>query len=121
MKQSRTVTAADRAEVVDGIAQTTRSLAVTGHSTDHAIEAALNRGCVLIIRIVQDVRGLMDPFVGPFDVRPQRGGLFQAMLDQPLQRCKLRRSPPFSATRAMLSATASNRPLSFSPEAASGG
>jgi hypothetical protein len=42
--------------VVDGIAQTTRSLAVTGHSTDHAIEAALNRGCVLIIRIVQDVR-----------------------------------------------------------------
>jgi hypothetical protein len=37
----------------------------------------------------------MDPFVGSFDVRPERGGLFQAMLDQAQQRLKLRRGPLF--------------------------
>lgn len=121
VKQSRTVTAGDLAKVRDGIAQTARTVAVAGYGADHAIEAALNRGRILAIMVVQDVPHLMDPFVGPFDVRPERGGLLQAMFDQPLQRGKLRRGPPFSATRATLSATASNRPLSFSPEAASGG
>src|SRR4051812_49856234 len=70
--------------------------------------------------VVQDVRRRMDPFVGAFDARPERGDLFQAMLDQIQQRLK-RRRPPFSVTRATLSATAFNRPLSFRPEAASGG
>ena len=121
VKQSRTVTAGDLAKVLDGIAQTARLLAVTGHGTDHAIETALNRGRVLVIRIVQDVRGLMDPLVNPFDVRPQRGGLLQAMFDQSLQRCKLRQDPPFCGSLATLSVTAFSRALSFSPEAASGG
>lgn len=121
VKQPRTITAGDLAEVVDGIAQAARAVAVTGHGTHHAVEAALNRGRILVRMVVQDVRRLMDPFVGSFDVRPQRGGLFQAMLDQTPQRLKLRRRPPFSVTRVTLLATASNRPLSFRPEAASGG
>ena len=121
MKQSRTVTAGDLTEVLDGVAQTARTVAMTGHGTGHAIEAVLNRGRVLVVMVVQDVRGLMDPFVNPLDVRPQRGGLFQAILDQALQRFKLRQDPPFCGTLATLSATASNRALSFNPEAASGG
>jgi hypothetical protein len=56
---------------------------VAGHGTHHAVEAALNRGRILLLMVVQDVPRLMDPRVGPFDVRPERGGLFQAMLDQP--------------------------------------
>jgi hypothetical protein len=56
---------------------------VAGHGTHHAVKAALNRRGILVLMVVQDVRRLMDPLVGSFDVRPERGGLFQAMLDQP--------------------------------------
>ena len=121
VKQPRTIAAADLAEVLDGLAQAARTVAVTGHGPQQAVEAALHRGGILVLMVVQDVRRPMDPLVGPFDVRPQRGGLFQAMLDQVQQRRKLRWGPPFSITRSTLSATASNRPLSFRPEAASGG
>ena len=121
VKQPRTITAGDLAELVDGLAQAARTIAVAGHGTHQAVEAALNRSRILVLMVVQDVRGLMDPFVGPFDVRPERGGLFQAMLDQAPATARAAAGPPFSVTRATLSATASNRPLSFRPEAASGG
>lgn len=121
VKQSGTVTAGELAEVVDGLAEAACTVAVTGHGPHHGVEATLNRGRVLVLMVVQDVRRLMDPGVGPFDVRPQRSGLLQTVLDQVSQRLKLRRRPPFCATRSRLSATASSRPLSFRPEAASGG
>ena len=121
VKQPQTVAAGDRAEVRDGLAQAARPVAVTGHGPHQAVEAALHRGGILVLRVVQDVRRLLDPPVGPFNVRPERGGLFQALLDQIPQRLKLHRRPPFSVTRSRLSATASSRCLSFSPEAASGG
>jgi hypothetical protein len=56
--------------VVDGPAQAAGPVTVTGHGPHHGVEAALHRGCVLVLMVVQDVRRLMDPFVGPFDVRP---------------------------------------------------
>ena len=90
VKQSRAVTAGDLAEVVDGIVQAARTVAVTDHGTHHAVEAALNLGRILVLMVIEDMRRLMDPRVGSFDVRPERGGLLQAMLDQALQRLKLR-------------------------------
>ena len=95
VKQPRTVTAGDLAEVVDGTAQAACTIAVTGHGTHQAVEAALNRGRILVFMVVQDVRRLMDPLVGPFNVRPKRGGLFQALLDQSPQRLKRRWRPLF--------------------------
>jgi hypothetical protein len=121
VEQPSAVAAADPAEVADGTAQATGAVAVAGHGAEQAIEAVLDGAGGLVVMVVQDVRGLVHPVVGPLDVRPVRGGLLQATPDQGLQPRERRRGPPFSATRSRLPATASSRVLSFRPEAASGG
>src|SRR4051812_50215763 len=59
--------------------------------------------------------------IGALDVRPELGRALQTAADQPAQPRERWRGAPFSATRSRLSATASSRALSCSPEAASGG
>jgi PAS domain S-box-containing protein len=121
VEQPRSVAAGDLAEVVDGPGQVTGAGAVAGHGRDQAVEATLNHGGVLAGLIAQDVSGSMHPAIGALDVRPEGGGALQAAADQPAQPRERRRGAPFSATRSRLSATASSRALSCSPEAASGG
>jgi hypothetical protein len=121
VEQPRTVATGDLAEVVDGAAETARAVTVTEHGANHSVEAALHRGSLLGLRIGQDVGRLVHPRIDPLDVGPQPGRLLQATLDQILETRERRRAPPFSATRSRLSATASSRPLSFRPDAASGG
>ncbi len=121
VEQPRAVAAGDLAEVVDGSAEASRAVTVKGHGADQSVEAALHRGSILGIMIVQDVGRLVHPWIDPLDVGPQRGRLLQTALDQILEARERRRAPPFSATRSRLSATASSRPLSFRPDAASGG
>jgi len=93
---------------------------VAGHSAHQSIETAPHRGSVLGVMVVQDVRCLVHPRIGTLDVGPQRRSLRQTLPDQLLQLGKLRRAPPFSATRSRLSATFSSRALSFNPLAANG-
>jgi hypothetical protein len=66
------------------------------------------------------VRGPMHPAIDPLDGWPEGGGALEAPGDQLAQPRERRRAAPFSTTRSRLSATASSRALSFSPEAASG-
>src|SRR4051794_41463654 len=92
-----------------------------GDRGDQAVEAALDLAGVLAGLVAQNVRGPMHPVIGALDVRPERGRALQAAADQPAQPRERWRGAPFSATRSRLSATASSRALSCSPEAASGG
>src|SRR5919202_61772 len=120
VEQARAIAAGDLAEVLDRAARAGGAVAMAEHGADHSIEAALHRGCVLGVMVVQDVRRLVHPWINALDVRPEGAGLCQALPDQLLQLCKRRRGAPFSTTRARLSATFSSRCLSFSPLAASG-
>ena len=95
VEQSRAVAGGDRAKVPDGIAQTAGTIMVACHGTDQSIEAAPNHDRVLSVMVVQNVRGLMDPLIGTFDVGPQHGGLLQAALDQGPQWHQRRRRPLF--------------------------
>src|SRR3954453_16318917 len=121
VEQPGAVAAGGLAEVVDGSAEASRAVAVEGHGADQSVEAALHRGRILGILIVRDVGRLVHPRIDPPDVGPQRGRPLQAAPDRTLGARERRRAPPFSATRPRLSATASSRPLSFRPDAASGG
>jgi hypothetical protein len=116
VEQPRAVAAGDLAEVTDRCFETTRAVAVTGHGTHQPVETTLNRGSVLGVMVIQDVRRLVPPSIGTRDVRPQRRGLLQAAPDQDLQARERRR-----ATRSRLFATISRRRFSFRPEAANGG
>ena len=107
--------------MVDRPRQVTRAGAVAGHGGHQAVEAPPDHGGVLAALVAEDVRRPMHPAVGPLDRRPEGGGALQAAADQPAQPRERRRVAPFSATRSRLSATASSRARSFSPEAASGG
>ncbi len=97
-----------------------RSGAVARHGPDQAVEAPPDRTGGFACRVAQDARRPMHPAVGPLDVRPGGGGALEAAADQLPQPRERRRAAPFSATRSRLSATASSRALSRSPEAASG-
>src|SRR3954466_9673548 len=121
VEQPRAVAAGDLAEVVDGAAEAARAGTVQDHGADQSVEAALHRGRILGLLIGQDVGRLVHPRIDPLDGGPQRGRLLQTALDQILEARERRRAPPFSATRSGLSATASSRPLSCRPDAASGG
>src|SRR4051812_6717347 len=92
-----------------------------GDRGDQAVEATLDFDGALAGLVAQDVSGPMHPAIGAFDIRPECGGALQTAADQLAQPRERRRGPPFSATRSRLSATASSRALSRSPEAASGG
>src|SRR3954470_6042863 len=121
VEQPRAVAAGDLAEVVDGAAEAARAGRMKDHAANQSVEAALHRGRILGLLIGQDVGRLVHPGIDPLDGGPQRGRLLQTALDQILEARERRRAPPFSATRSRLSATASSRPLSFRPDAASGG
>ena len=121
VEQPGAVAAGHLAEMVDSAAEAARAVTVQGHGAEQSVEAALHRGRILGSMVVQDVGRLVHPRIDPLDVGPQRGGLRKTALDQSLQARERRRAPPFSATRSRLSATASSRPLSFRPDAASGG
>src|SRR4051794_20627258 len=88
---------------------------------DQAVEATLDLGGALAGLVAQDMSGPVHPVIGALDVRPELGRALEAAADQLAQPRKRRRGAPFSATRSRLSATASSRALSCSPEAASGG
>jgi len=120
VEQARAIAAGGFAEVLDRIAQAACTVTVAGHSAHQSIETAPHRGSVLGVMVVQDVRCLVPPRIGTLDVGPQRRSLRQTLPDQLLQLGKLRRAPPFSATRSRLSATFSSRALSFNPLAANG-
>src|SRR5215213_4005276 len=92
-----------------------------GDRGDQAVEAALDLGGILAGLVTQDVGGPMHPIIGALDVRPEHGSALQTAADQLAQPRERWRAAPFSATRSRLSATASSRALSCSPEAASGG
>src|SRR4051812_50189627 len=92
-----------------------------GDRGDQAVEATLDFDGALAGLVAQDVSGPMHPAIGAFDIRPECGGALQTAADQLAEPRERRRGPPFSATRSRLSATASSRALSRSPEAASGG
>jgi hypothetical protein len=120
VEQAGPVAAGDLAEVVHRSRQVPGAVAVAGHGPDQAVEAAPDRGGGLAGFVARDVRRPVHPAVDPLDVRPEVGGALQAAADQPAQPRERRRAAPFSATRSRLSATASSRASSFSPEAASG-
>jgi hypothetical protein len=107
--------------VLDRPGQVTGAGAVAGHGAHQTIEAALDLGGVLAGLVAQDMGSPVHPVVGALDVRPELGSALQTTADQPAQPRERRRAAPFSATRSRLSATASSRALSRSPEAASGG
>ena len=121
VEQAGAVAACDLQEVVDGAGQAARLAAVAGHGADQAVEAPAHRARGPSSRVAEDVGGAAHPAVGPLDVRPEGGGPLQAAADRGAEPRQRRRGPPFSATRSRLSATASSRDPSFSPEAASGG
>ena len=120
IEQPGPVAAGDLAEVVHRGQQRPGAGAVTPHGPEQAVEPALNRGGGLAHLIAQDVRGPMHPAIDPLDRWPEGGGALEATGDQLVQPRERRRAAPFSTTRSKLSATASSRALSFSPEAASG-
>ena len=107
--------------MVDRPRQVARAGAVAGHGPDRAVEAASDGGGGLANLVAQDVGGPVHPAIDALDRRPEWGGALEAAADQPAQPRERRRAAPFSATRSRLSATASSRARSFSPEAASGG
>lgn len=121
VEQARPVAAGDLQEVLDGADQAAGLFAVASHGADQAIEAPTNGIGGLACGVAEDVGGAMHPAIDPFDLRPEGGGPLQAAADQRTKPRQRRRRPPFSVTRSRLSATASSRALSFSPEAASGG
>ena len=94
---------------------------MAGHGAEQTVEAPAHRTRGLSGCVGENAGGAVHPAVGPLDVRPEGRGSFQAAADQRAEPRQRRRGPPFSATRSRLSATASSRALSFSPEAASGG
>jgi hypothetical protein len=109
--------------VIDGFRQAACTGMVTGHGADQAVEAASDRDGGLASLVAQDVCRPVHPAIDPLDVRPGGSGAVETAADQftqPRER-RWRRAAPFSTTRSRLSATASSRALSFSPEAASGG
>ena len=121
VEQPGAVAAGDLAEMVDGAAEGACAVAVAGHGAEQPVETALQRGGILGVVVVQDMGRFVHPWIDPLDVGPQRGGPLQTPLDQILQARERRRTAPFCATRSRLPATASSRPLSFRPAAASGG
>jgi hypothetical protein len=121
VEQPGTVAAGDLEEVVHRLGQMARAGAVARHGPEQAVEAAPDHGGVLPGLVAQDACRPMHPGIDPLDVRPVGGRALQAASDQSVQPRERRRPAPFSATRSRLSATASSRDLSFSPEAASGG
>src|SRR3954452_2946243 len=94
---------------------------MTGHGGHETVEATLDLGGVLAGLVAQNVGRPVHPAIGALDVRPELGRALQTAADQPAQPRERWRGAPFSATRSRLSATASSRALSCSPEAASGG
>jgi hypothetical protein len=120
VEQARAIAAGHLVEGRGRAAQAGGAVAMAEHGTRQSIEAALHRGCVLGVMVVQDVRRLVHPWIDTLDVRPEGAGLCQALPDQLLQLRKRRCGAPFSTTRSRLSATFSSRCLSFNPLAASG-
>ena len=120
VEQARAIAAGHLAEVRDRAAQAGGAVAMAEHGTHQSIEAALHRGCIFGIMVVQNVRRLVHPWIDALDIGPEGAGLCQALPDQLLQLRKWRRGAPFSITRSRLSATFSSRCLSFNPLAASG-
>src|SRR4051794_6641365 len=94
---------------------------MAGHGGDQTVEAALDLGGILAGLVAENVGRPVHPAIGALDVRPELGRALQAAADQLAQPRERRRGAPFSATRSRLSAPASSRALSCSPEAASGG
>ena len=115
------VAARDLEEVVDRLDQMACAGAVAGHGRDKPVEATPNPVGGFSVGIAEDVGGPVHPATDPLDGRPEGGGALEAAADQPAQPRERRRAAPFCTTRPRLSATASSRALSFSPEAASGG
>jgi hypothetical protein len=120
MEQPGPVAAGNLAEVVHRSQQWPCAGAVTPHGPEQAIEPALNHDGGLAHLVAEDVRSPMHPAIDPLDRRPEGGGAPEAPADQLAQPRERRRATPFSTTRSRLSATASSRALSFSPEAANG-
>src|SRR3954447_24829402 len=107
--------------MLDRLSQAAGLGAMPGDRGDQTVKAALDLGGILAGLVAQNVGRPMHPVIGARDVRPELGGTLQAAADQLAQPRERRRGPPFSVTRSRLSATASSRALSRSPEAASGG
>jgi hypothetical protein len=54
---------------------------VAVHGGHQPVETAPDDAGVLLVPVVQDVRGPVDPPVGAFDVRPECGRALQAAAD----------------------------------------
>src|SRR4051795_2167600 len=94
VEQARAIAAGDLAEVLDRAAQAGGAVAMAEHGTHQSIEVTLQRGCILGVMVVQDVRRLVHPWIDALDVRPEGTGLCQALPDQLLQLRKRRRGAP---------------------------
>lgn len=95
---------------------------VAVHGADQAIKAAAHDRSPCPVRVAEKARGGMDPAVGTDDVGPKRRRVREPARNQLCEAPEpwRERTAPFFASRLRLLSTFSSRPLSFSPEAASG-
>ncbi len=82
VEQPRAVAAGGLGKVVDGGRQRAGPVAVPAHGPNQPVEAAPDRGSVLLPLVAQHPRSRMHPGVGAFHVRPQRRRALQAAADQ---------------------------------------
>ena len=121
VEQAGAVAAGHLEEMVDRLGERAGLAAVARHGGEQPAEATAHRLDRLTGGIRQDSGRLVDPGVGATDRRPQAPRVLEPAGEQPAQPPQRAAQPPFAAARSRLAATASSRPSSLSPEAASGG
>ena len=120
MEKPGTVAAGDLGEVLDGGRECTGPVAVPEHGAKQPVEPTPHCTGLLALVVAQEPCRRVHPGIGALHLRPERRRAFQAVADLPPEPRELRGRAPFSKTRSRLLATASSRPFSFRPGAASG-